>query len=98
MRRAAKVDDNQADIVAALRYVGCSVTSLASVGRGFPDIIVGYDGKNYLMEIKDGNKPPSKRRLTPDEQAWQEAWRGQVAVVTSVEDAFMVMGFVKNDV
>lgn len=98
MRRAARVDDNQWEIVAALRAAGCSVTSLASIGRGFPDIIVGYDGKNYLMEIKDGSKPPSKRRLTPDEQEWHATWRGQVAVVNSVEDAFMVIGFVKNDV
>ena len=53
MRRAAKVDDNQAEIVATLRYVGCSVTSLASIGRGCPDIVVGYNGVNYLLEIKD---------------------------------------------
>ena len=98
MRRAARVDDNQAEIVAALRAAGCSVTSLASIGKGCPDIVVGRSGVNYLLEIKDGKKPPSKRRLTPDEQSWQEAWRGQVAVVNSVEDAFMVMGFVKNDV
>lgn len=91
MRRSARVDDNQADIVAALRYVGCSVTSLASVGRGFPDIIVGYDGKNYLMEIKDGRKCPSRRKLTPEEKKWHEAWKGQVAVVESVEDALRVV-------
>lgn len=91
MRRAARVDDNQAEIVKTLRYVGCSVTSLASIGRGCPDIVVGYNGVNYLMEIKDGSKPPSKRKLTPDEQTWHEEWRGQVAVVESVQDAFRVI-------
>lgn len=98
MRRAARVDDNQAEIVAALRAAGCSVTSLASIGKGCPDIVVGRAGVNYLLEIKDGKKPPSKRKLTPDEQAWHESWRGQIAVVHSVEDAFRVMGCVKNDV
>ena len=92
MRRAAKVDDNQGEIVAALRAAGCSVTSLASVGRGCPDLVVGRAGVTYLLEVKDGRKPPSKRRLTPDEKAWHGAWRGQVAVVESVQDAFKAVG------
>ena len=87
MRRAAKVDDNQSEIVATLRYVGCSVTSLASLGRGCPDIVVGYNGVNFLFEIKDGKKCPSRRKLTPEEKKWHESWKGQVAVVESVEDA-----------
>lgn len=91
MRRAARVDDNQAEIVAALRAAGCSVTSLASIGKGCPDIVVGRAGMNYLMEIKDGNKPPSKRSLTPEEKKWHESWKGQVAVVESVEDALRVV-------
>ena len=91
MRRAARVDDNQAEIVAALRAAGCSVTSLASIGKGCPDIVVGRAGMNYLMEIKDGNKPPSKRSLTPEEKKWHELWKGQVAVVESVEDALRVV-------
>ena len=40
MRRAARVDDNQGQIVDALRRVGCSVWSLAGVGKGFPDLAV----------------------------------------------------------
>lgn len=45
MRRAAKVDDNQGEIVAALQRAGCSVQSLAGVGRGFPDLAVGFQGR-----------------------------------------------------
>lgn len=92
MRRRAKVDDNQSEIVAALRAAGCSVTSLASIGKGCPDIVVGRGGVNYLMEIKDGNKPPSKRRLTKDEQEWHATWNGHVAIVESVEDALHCVG------
>lgn len=92
MRRAAKVDDNQGEIVAALRAAGCSVTSLASVGRGCPDLVVGRAGVTYLLEVKDGKKPLSKRRLTPDEKAWHESWRGQVAVVESVQEALTAVG------
>lgn len=92
MRRAARVDDNQPEIVAALRAVGATVEPLHFVGRGFPDIAVGYRGYNYLIEIKDGAKPPSKRRLTVDERDWHDQWRGQVTVVESVDQALKAIG------
>lgn len=92
MRRAAKVDDNQGEIVAALRRAGCSVQSLAGVGRGFPDLAVGFRGKNFFLEIKDGSKPPSQRRLTPDEESFHTSWRGHVTIVENIEDALKVVG------
>lgn len=52
-----------------------------------PDLLVGYQGRNYLLEIKDGGKVPSARKLTPDQVAWHDAWRGAVCVVTSPEEA-----------
>ena len=87
MRRRARVDANQRQIVQALRAIGATVEPLHFVGRGFPDVLVGYRGVNLLLEIKDGEKPPSARHLTPDEQEWHAKWRGQVAVVESVEEA-----------
>lgn len=94
MRRAAKVDANQPEIVAALRKAGCSVSSLAMVGMGVPDVLVGYQGRNHLLEIKDGNKPPSAQKLTEMEQRWIDNWRGNVAVVNSVEAAFAAVGII----
>ena len=91
LRRAAKVDDNQNEIVLKLRQIGCSVAITSMVGRGFPDIVVGYRGINYLFEIKDGNKPPSKRKLTPDEVDWHHAWKGSVHVVESYDDCLAVL-------
>lgn len=87
MRRAAKVDANQAEIVAALRQIGASVQPLHAVGQGCPDLLVGWRGMVSLLEIKDGSKPPSARKLTPDQEKWHAAWRGQVAVVENVEQA-----------
>ena len=87
MRIIAKVDANQAEIVADLRAIGCTVLHLHMVGHGCPDIAVGFRGQNYLFELKDGDKPPSRRRLTADEQAWHEKWRGQVAVITTFDEA-----------
>lgn len=96
MRRAAKVDANQAQIVAALRDIGATVQPLHTVGGGCPDIAVGYMGVTLLLEIKDGDKVPSKRKLTPDEVEWHEAWRGQVDVVEDVEEALSVVLAVRD--
>jgi len=87
VRRAARVDSNHGEIVRALRDAGCTVESLASLGEGCPDLLVGIRCRNFLLEVKDGSKPPSKRKLTPDEGAWHARWRGHVAVVSSVEEA-----------
>ena len=91
MRRAAKTDANHSEVVKALRQIGCSVASLASVGCGIPDLVVGYRGVNWLLEVKDGSKPPSARKLTDDEAAFMAAWRGQYAVVETVEQAIAVV-------
>lgn len=92
-RRKAKVDDNQSEIVKALRSVGCSVAITSGAGDGFPDIVVGFRGFNYLMEIKDGNKPPSARKLTSKQRTFHRQWLGQIRVVHSVEEALSEVGF-----
>lgn len=92
MRRAAKVDANQAEIVTALRGVGCSVQPLHAVGEGVPDLLVGKDSNNFLVEVKDGSKPPSARQLTAQQRKWHDAWRGNVAVVSSVPEALTLVG------
>lgn len=92
MSMPKRVDNNHSEIVAGLRAIGATVRSTASVGQGFPDLAVGYRGQTWLLEIKDGSKPPSKRILTPDEQKFHLAWRGAAAVVTSLEDALRTIG------
>ena len=51
-----KVDSNQTRVVKALRELGATVQHLHAVGKGCPDIVVGYKNRNYLLEIKDGEK------------------------------------------
>ena len=87
--RAARIDENQTEIVKALKDIGCTVQTLASVGHGVPDLLVGC-GFNILMEVKDGSKPPSKRRLTPDQEKWHKEWKGQVVVVETVKEAIAI--------
>jgi hypothetical protein len=92
MRRAAHIDSNQSAIVDALRAAGASVEpKLARVGEGCPDLLVGIRGVNALFEIKDGEKTPSRRKLTQDEKDWHAEWRGTVYVIYSVEQALKVL-------
>lgn len=91
--RYAKTDANQTEIVEALRAAGCFVQSLASVGKGCPDLMVGYGMAWHVFEVKDGNKPPSARKLTRDEQTWHDRARlfAPVHVVESAEQALAIV-------
>lgn len=91
-RYAAKIDANQPEIVAALRDAGATVTPTHAAGAGFPDLAVGFRGQNYLIEVKDGAKPPSARKLTEDQEKWHSTWTGQVAVVKDIAEALAVLG------
>lgn len=84
----ARVDENQREIVKFLREKNVSVAILSSLGKGIPDIICGYKGKNILLELKDGNKFPSEQALTAEQKIWHYDWKGQVAVVNSAESAW----------
>jgi hypothetical protein len=98
MRRAAKVDANQSDIVDALRSVGAKVQPLHQVGGGVPDLLVGINGRLMLIEVKDGSRPPSDRKLTPDQVKWHAEWTGHpVYVITDVTQAQAVARGFKFD-
>lgn len=91
MRLRAKVDDNQKEIVAAARKLGCSVAITSQLGKGFPDLVIGLNGVNYLVEVKDSKKPPSARKLTDDEKKFKAAWYGQYDVIESIDDLLLLL-------
>ena len=88
---ARRVDENQGQIVSALRSCGAYVRVI-SQGDGIPDLLVGYRGYTVLMEVKDGNKPPSARELTPAEKKFFLEWPGgMLVVVNNVDEALDVL-------
>jgi len=89
MRRHARPDANQGEIVQALLKVGASVLDLHAAGiKGAPDLLAGYHGQDVLIEIKT-----QEGRLEPEQCAWHDAWRGhQVAVVRTVDEALQAIG------
>jgi len=90
MHRAARVDRNQSEIVAGLRKLGCSVL-ITSQLKGCFDILVGIDGYNIAIEIKDGEKPKAQQKLTPMEEKFASSWLGNYAVASSLQEAIIVV-------
>ena len=83
---AARSDNNQPVIVATLRQCGASVCHLHAVGRGVPDLLVGYRGYNMLVEVKTATG-----HLNALQETWHTSWRGQVAVIYTTEDAVALL-------
>lgn len=94
MRRAAKVDASQAEIVEALRKMGCTVQSLAKVGDGCPDLLVGYMYANILMEVKE---PAVKGKLRRSQADWHKKWQGVVGVVQTPEEAIQLVRAITDE-
>lgn len=84
MTRGCKIDESQPAIVDALRDAGATIQHIHTIGRGCPDILVGYRGKNILFEIKTTDH---NSKMTDSETSWHRRWKGQVAVVRSPEEA-----------
>jgi Holliday junction resolvase len=85
MRRAARVDANQTEIVAAFRKRGWSVLIISQL-KNCCDIFVAKGGRTIAVEIKDGTKAESAQKLTSGELAFFESWKGELAIIKSVDD------------
>lgn len=90
MRKRGKIDANHTEAVKQLRQAGFTVQSLASVGDGCPDLLVGRNGTNLLIEMKDGTRKPSEQLMTADELKWSLEWKGQVRIAKSPGEAVSI--------
>lgn len=88
MRFAHRKDENHNEVADHLRGLGFSVEDTHMIGDGFPDILVARDEWfTALVEIKDGEKIPSKQKLTPDEVEFHRKWKGRIITANSPQDA-----------
>lgn len=86
MRRAGRVDHGSQAIRVGLRLAGADVEV---IGRPV-DWLVGYRGKNYLLEVKaEGAR---KRKDQPGQETFVREWRGQVVVVKTLQQALVAIG------
>jgi len=88
MSYAKKVDANQKNLVEYARSLGASVQHLHNVGKGVCDLIIGYNGKNYLCEVKT-----LKGSLNKIQVKWHNEWLGQCCVIRTKEDIDLLLGF-----
>lgn len=91
MRYAARVDVNQTQIVSALRAAGAYVWII-----GLPvDLLVGYKGRTFLVEIKDG----PKKKLTKLQEDFFKNWSGStLARIDGPEAALRMIGVANETV
>ena len=84
-RRAARTDDNQTEIVRLFRKLGWTVLIISQL-KNCCDIIVSKNGRTVAVEIKDGAKPASSRKLTEGEIKFRDAWQGDYELIICNDD------------
>lgn len=90
MMRAAKVDGNSAEIIAAFRKFGCSVLPMHQL-KNACDCAIGLNKKTVLVEIKDGRRPASQRKLTIGESKFHDSWKGAIHIVEDLSDVIALV-------
>lgn len=100
MRHKARVDANHGQIVQAFRDLGCKVQSLATIGHGCTDLVVALpfpiDPNCIMVEVKNGELPPSARGLTEDQIRWHANWLGRIWTIESVEQVQECVNFYRR--
>jgi hypothetical protein len=97
MKYGVKKDANHNEIVAALQQAGAYVLDMSHVGRGFPDLIVGFRSQTILVEIKNPKTSYGKKGLNKNQLKWKESWTGGAyCVVDSIDAALRAIGAIKE--
>lgn len=84
-RYDARRDANEGPIVSALVDAGFAVQKLS--GKDIPDLLVGKNGVNILIEVKN---PETYGKATEGQSDWHDNWPGQSAIVETPEEAVRV--------
>ena len=92
-RRAARVDDNQKDIVKALRQFPGITVALTH-----DDIFVGYKGKNFWFEVKNPDVvspitgEPRPSAIKKSQKDIRRTWCGQYDIVWKIDQILEILG------
>lgn len=84
-RRDARKDANHTEIVAAFRKLQWYVFDVSQL-KNCCDLMCSKNGFTAAVEVKDGDKPPSQRKLTKGEQEFKDNWKGEWRLIESVDD------------
>ncbi len=78
MRRAARTDNNQHELVEALKKIGARSYYIKEP----VDLVVGFRGRSILLEVKRPGKV-----LTKAQEEFIAAWPGEVHVCRTIDEA-----------
>lgn len=82
-----KVDNNQLDIVKTFKSMGATVLNLSAVGKGCPDLLIGYKNISVLVEVKS-----KIGKFTEPQLKFMEQWQGgAVNRIDSVDGAIRLI-------
>lgn len=95
MRRSFRKDKNQSSIIRSLKKINASVVDASNIGNGFPDLIIGYHKKTYLIEIKNKDNWYGKKGGSTSQKTFRTDWKGdQIYVFSSIEE---IIELLNND-
>lgn len=84
--RKARRDKNERAITQALEGIpGLSVVFLSQ--ENIPDLLIGYQGVNYLVEIKS-----EKGKVKPGQARFLMDWPGQAGVCRTLDEVLKIIG------
>jgi len=91
MRQACRKDSNHDKIAAVFLAYGFDVVDTSGFSGKMLDLLVTL-GSHFFMfvEIKDGSKPKSQRKLTPDEERFIAKRPDHCMVIESREQAHTI--------
>ena len=89
MRRDARKDDNHNEVAAEFERLVWEVLDISQL-KNCCDMFVAKGYYTVAVEVKDGSKPPSKRKLSAGEIEFRNRWTGAYALVLSVEDVRLI--------
>lgn len=98
-----KADGNQKEILEGIRKLNetslltgfqwnvISIANTQTQGGGFPDLVLGYRGTNYLVEIKNPSRKGAK--LNVKQVEFHRDWRGSTLVVHDLDELLDGIGY-----
>ena len=85
--RRGKKDSNHDALKLVFQQMGCSVADLYNAGlTGFPDVVVGVAGRDYLVEIKNPETSYGRAGLNDNQTKFARDWRGGQLYVVRTPD------------
>ncbi len=93
-----RVDENQREIVNALRKLGVCVIDLSSSGGGVMDLLLCFRRQTWMVEIKNPTKPKGDQCLTEAQIRMHKAIGDvgcEVHIIRCVDDFLSLLGATK---